>query len=141
MKKLALVVTALIFLLLTPVSCGQARDNNSKVEIKNGVVQVLYFHGKQRCATCLAIEEQTKALLDTEFQSQQQQGKIKYRVVDISTPEGEAVADHYEVAFSSLILDKDGQTVDLTDMGFRYARTEPETFKANLKVQINKLLK
>ena len=141
MKKLALAVTAVFFMLLIPGSCGQVGDSQSKVETEKGVVQVLYFHGKQRCATCLAIEEQTKALLDAEFQSQQQQGKVKYRVVDISTPEGEAVADRYEVAFSSLILDKDGQTVDLTDMGFRYARSEPETFKANLKVQINKLLK
>lgn len=140
MKRLSLIMTLFVMSFVF-VSCGQTESKQSKTNTEKGVVQVLYFHGKQRCATCLAIEEQTKALLDAEFQSQQQQRKVKYRVVDISTPEGEAVADRYEVAFSSLILDKDGQTADLTDMGFRYARSEPETFKANLKVQINKLLK
>ena len=103
-------------------------------------MQVLYFHGSQRCATCRALEANTIELLETEYAQAQKNGKIVFKAIDFSEPEGEAVADHYEVAWSSLILDKDGTTVDLTDMGFRYARTEPETFKANLKQELDKML-
>lgn len=140
MKRLSFIMTLFVMSLVI-VSCGQAGGNQVKEETGEGIVQVMYFHGKQRCATCQAMEEQTKALLDSEYQAELQEGKLKFRVVDFSEPEGEAVADRYEVAFSSLLLDKDGQIDDLTDMGFRYARTEPETFKANLKTEIDQLLK
>ena len=139
MKKLIWVVT-LFAMSLSLATCGQRQTRTEQNAADKGVVQVLYFHGSQRCATCRALEAKTIELLETEYAQAQNEGKIVFKSIDFSEPEGEAVADRYEVAWSSLILDKEGTTVDLTDMGFRYARTEPETFKANLKQEIDKML-
>ena len=140
MKKLIWVVT-LFAMSLSLATCGQRQTRTEQNSHAKGVVKVLCFHGSQRCATCRALEAKTIELLETEYAQAQNEGKIGFKSIDFSEPEGEAVADRYEVAWSSLILDKDGTTVDLTDMGFRYARTEPETFKANLKQELDKMLR
>ena len=140
MKRGSIFAMALVVIVFCLSACGQTNGNNAKAESEKGAVQVLYFHGHQRCATCVALEERTKELLESEYLAAQNEGKLKFRSIDFSESEGEAIADRYEVAFSSLLLDKDGTVVNLTDMGFRYARTEPESFKANLKAEIDKLL-
>lgn len=38
-------------------------------------VEVLYFHGKQRCVTCKAIEKYTKEVINTHFASMMKKGK------------------------------------------------------------------
>ena len=139
MKKLIWVVT-LFAMSLSLATCGQRQTRTEQNSPAKGVVKVLYFHGSQRCATCRALEAKTIELLETEYAQAQNEGKIVFKSIDFSESEGEAVADRYEVVWSSLILDKDGTTADLTDMGFRYARTEPETFKANLKQELDKML-
>ena len=140
MKRWSIFAMALVVIVFCLSACGQTSGNNTKTESEKGVVQVLYFHGHQRCATCVAVEERTKEQLETEYFDAQKEGKLKFRAIDFSKSDGEAIADRYEVAYSSLLLVKDGNVVNLTDMGFRYARTEPETFKANLKAEIDKLL-
>ena len=81
-------------------------------------VEVLYFHGKQRCVTCIAIEKQTKAVIAENFAAQQKSGKVRYKEVDISTPEGKKLATKYKVSWSSLFVTKhkNGKTTkhDLT---------------------------
>lgn len=62
-------------------------------------------------------------------------------MIDISTLEGEKIADKYELTWSSLIIDRKGKMENLTDMGFSYAKGEPEVFKTKLKEALNKMLK
>ena len=141
MKRLSFIMGMLIIVSFAITACGQATNKSVKPLTGKGTVQVLYFHGSQRCATCRAVEAKTIELIDDEYAQAQKDGKIVFKSIDFSEPDGEAIADRYKVAWSSLILDKDGTTVDLTDMGFRYARTEPETFKANLKQELDKMLR
>lgn len=137
MKKIIL----LFSLLLSLVSCSNAQNKQSQSSNNSDVLEVMYFHGKQRCMTCLAIESLTTEVLNADYAQQVNNGKIVYKVIDISTEEGEKIADRYEVTWSSLILDKNGKTVNLTDMAFSYARSQPEVFKVKLKEEINKSLK
>lgn len=65
MKRILFLLVACIAL----ASCGQGTAKNDREtvvadSVKNGV-EVLYFHGKRRCATCMAIEENTKAVVET----------------------------------------------------------------------------
>lgn len=145
MKKVIFILMALVIMVTSLVACGQTgrgvqNSENDEQQNEKGVVKVMYFHGAQRCPTCISVEEKTKELLDEAYVQAQKDGKLKFCPVNFSESEGEAIADSYEVAFSSLLLDKDGNVKDLTDMAFRYARNEPETFKSNLKAEIDKLL-
>lgn len=108
------------------------------------VVEVIYFHGKKRCATCMAIEQNTVAVIDSVFADEVKSGSVVFRIVDISSAEGEALADRYEVTWSSLFVNRwrDGmeQRNNLTDFGFGNARKSPERFRQGLADQIRKSL-
>ncbi len=140
MKKHLLGMIALFVLAFTQSACGPRPPKDNPQQHNEGVVQVLYFHGNQRCVTCRAIEKQCLELLDTEYAEAQKNGLLRFRSINFSDRENETTANRYEVTWSSLILDKDSQVVNLTDMAFRYAKSEPATFKVQLKQEIDKLL-
>ncbi len=149
MKKIFVILLSA----LTLVSCGSNGSNNNKANQdaqavaqahKDDVVEVLYFHAKQRCVTCLAIQSLTEEMLQTKFAQAVKDGKVVYKVVDISTPEGEKIADQYEVTWSSLFVNKFDKGVEtknnLTEMGFAYAKNTPDVFKAEFTAKLNSLL-
>ncbi len=132
----------MIALCMGMFACGSGNAKSgaeAETLSKNDVVEVLYFHGKQRCATCLAVEKNTKELVETSFSDRLKSGELVFKSVDIS--ENEKLADKYEVSFSSLIVvnhDKSGKEVveDMTDFAFLNARTKPEDFKKGVAGQI-----
>ena len=93
----------------------------------------------------LPIEKLTKEVIDKDFAGQLKDGKIIFKVIDISTKEGEKIADKYEVTWSSLFINnwKDGKETknNMTDFGFSYAKGSPDVFKAGVKKKIEELLK
>lgn len=144
MKKVLFVLMAIIAL----TSCGNGQNANAQNSTKTNqkeYVEVLYFHGKQRCVTCNAIEKLTKEVLDKNFAQQLKDGKVVFKVIDISTKEGEKIADKYEVTWSSLFVNKwkDGKETknNMTDFGFSYAKGSPDVFKEGVKKKVNELLK
>lgn len=144
MKKLLFALLAVITLL----SCGNSQNAKAQSAAKatqKEYIEVLYFHGKQRCVTCNAIEKLTKEVVDQDFAQQVKDGKVVFKVIDISTKEGEKIADKYEVTWSSLYVNKwkDGKETknNMTDFGFSYAKSSPEVFKAGVKKKIDELLK
>lgn len=129
-------------------ACG---GGNSKTQKNNDAdntkdrIEVLYFHGKQRCATCMAIEQRTRETLEEQFADEMKAGTLLFRVVDISQPENEALADKYEVTWSSLFVCrwKGGRETpeNLTEFAFGNARTAPDVFKTGLAARIRELQK
>lgn len=130
-------------------SCGNANTTKSttstesssccpaetKATTESGIVEVLYMHGKQRCATCIAIGKEAEAYIE-ELGSD----KVVMKTIDFSTVEGEKIADKYEIASSSLIVVKDSMVDNITAMSFQFARNNPEQFKKNLGESIQKML-
>lgn len=141
MKKL-LVIFALIIGL---ASCRNGENTANAKSPEHDRVEVIYFHGKQRCPTCLAIETNTQELVNNAFADEVKNGNLIFRIVDISTPEGEKIADDYEVTWSSLFVNKwkDGKETrnNMTDFGFGNAKNNPEGFKKGLAEKISESLK
>lgn len=141
MKKL-LVIFALITGLM---SCGNGENSANAKSPEKDRVEVIYFHGKQRCATCMAIEKNAKELVTTAFANEVKNGNVVFRTIDISTPEGEKIADNYKVTWSSLFVNKwkGGKETrnNLTEFGFGNARKNPEAFKKGLAEKIRQSLK
>lgn len=105
-------------------------------------VNILYFHNKKRCPTCISIEKNTKEVVDTHFGSAKD---IHFHVFDISDSKNEAFINTFEVTFSSLILvvvDPSNEVQpysqeDITKFAFANSRKEPEAFKARLLSELN----
>lgn len=142
MKKVMLFLTLMIGL----ISCngGDATTANAAEPVKDHV-EVIYFHGKQRCATCMAIEKEAKAVVEQQFANDVKNGKVVFRTIDISDPKNESIANKYEVSWSSLYLTtfKNGKETrqNLTEFGFGNARSKPDVFKRGLAEKINAALK
>ena len=87
MKKLFHVFIAGVIL----VSCGNGGKEKTETAnseaMQNDRVEVLYFHGAQRCITCRAIETNTKALLDNLYSKEIASGRIVYRIIAKSHPD------------------------------------------------------
>ena len=145
MKNLFYTLIAAILL----ISCGNSTEKKTETastDVKQADrIEVLYFHGAQRCVTCKAIEANTKALLDSLYSNEIADGKIVYKIIDISQKENEKVADKYEVTWSSLFVNrwKNGteEVNNMTEFGFANAKSDPDSFKNGIKSKIDELLK
>ena len=142
----------LFYLLITVfvlMACGNGSKSKAEAtateEKPSNRIEVLYFHGAQRCITCRAIEANTVALLDSLYSKEKENGKIIFKVIDISKKENEHITDKYEVTWSSLFVNgwKDGkETVNnLTEFSFSNVRNAPDKFKEGIKSKIDELLK
>lgn len=129
---------------------GAKKDDAANVEQTQAEetedrVEILYFHGKRRCATCMAIEKNAKEAVEAQFADELEKGTVVFKTIDISRAENEKTAGKYEVNWSSLIISKwkDGKETyeNLTEYAFAHARTAPDTFKDGVIEKINKLLK
>ncbi len=130
-------------------SNGAKKDNTVNVEQTQPQetkdrVEILYFHGKQRCATCMAIEKNAKEAIEAQFADELKNGTVVFRTIDISKAENEKIAEKYEVTWSSLFVGKwkGGKETyeNLTEYAFANARTAPDTFKKGVIEKVNKLL-
>lgn len=108
-------------------------------------VEVLYFHGKQRCATCMAIEKNARNAVNTQLASELKNGKVVFKTIDISQKENQKLAEKYQVTWSSLfVVGHNGgkeTAKNLTPFAFKQARKDPEGFKKGLVQIVKDLLK
>lgn len=141
MKNVLLILTLCVG--MVACSGGKTKSVAENQQTKKDVVEVLYFHGAKRCATCMAIEKNTKELLEAAYAEQLKSGKLVFSSVDITKEE--ALAERYEVSWSSLILvdyDKSGKesATNLTEFAFGNARTASDKFKEGLSERITEML-
>lgn len=144
MKKALLMLTLAMGLFSCTTKNTQTQaDQAQAVENGKDHVALVYFHGKQRCITCRAIEKYSQEVVDSLVASGIPADELTFKVVDIN--ENEAMADSYEVTGSSLYLVKfdNGQETrdDLTELGFGNAKNKPDVFKQGLTDRIETALK
>lgn len=144
MKKILLLMTLCLGLFACGSGSPKAQKGDAQENTKDRI-EVLYFHGKQRCATCMAIEQRAKETLEEQFADELKNGTLVFRIIDISQPENEALADKYEVTWSSLFVCRwkgsKETSENLTEFAFGNARTAPEAFKNGLAIRIRELQK
>lgn len=147
MKYLKLTMLIAIIMALTS-SCGHSvtHESNSREAAEAGSkvsprVEVLYFHSKQRCRTCRAIERYAKEAVDSCFGGN---NAVSFRTVDITTAEGERLADKYEISSSALLIintaDGGASHQDMTQYAFRNARKNTSEFKHEIEEKVEEYL-
>ncbi len=111
-------------------------------ETKRDVVEVLFFHGGQSCASCRAIESTTEELLK-EYEELIECGELIYSKLDLI--DNQVRADRYGVVWSSLLVidyDDEGneRVTDLTDYAYTDVMTNNERLKSRLRKVIDNYL-
>lgn len=132
--KVLLLLIALAF-----VACKPAAQKDSNPEQTTTVsqnvkqkLQVYYFYGSHRCATCNSIEENTKKLMETNFKNEVADGSITISYLNIEDEANKSLVEKLQVYSSSLILIEykaDNVIVhDLTQYAYTYSRNQPDVF-------------
>lgn len=146
MKKNLFLLAILAFVM---VSCGNkaqtdnkpAADTTADASVSNptdaSVVNVYYFHGKQRCKTCLAIEQVAKNAIEASYKDN---SKVQFVEVNMDEDKNESLVEKYEITFSSLIIAKGENHTDLTEQAFANAVNTPDVLTGLIKDEVNKRL-
>lgn len=107
----------------------------------NPKVEVYYFHLKNRCATCKAVESVTTETLKNHFDPQMKSGELKFTSIDLEDKEFKDLAKTLKVRGQALLLVKGDKKTDLTNQGFQYARTKPKDLENIMVKELKSLLK
>jgi len=119
---------------------SQTSDNQTNLHVASEDVQVYYFHNTKRCATCNAVEDETKLALEMFYEDKMKAGSIEFTSLNLEEDEGKSMAQTLQVSGQTLLIVKGETQVNLTNEGFLNARTNPSKFHEILRTQINQLL-
>lgn len=145
MKKEFIRLMMAIVAVLTVSGCSAQSEKkvSNELSVNDDYVEVIYFYGKKRCITCVAIETLTQDVLENEFTDEMKNGKVVFKKIDLSTKEGEKLAYKYEVAWSSLFINKikgkKEKVNNMTEFAFSNAYSSPEVFKKSIIEKIEQL--
>ena len=125
----------LSFTCLLSACCGGNSQKNEQAQTTlsdtaRAPIEIMYFYGKQRCVTCRAIEQVVVELTQNELREAIASGQVHFRAIDWT--QETALAERYEVAWSSLIIDCNGEITNLTEKAFAYARQQPDKLKEEI---------
>lgn len=97
-------------------------------------VEVLYFYGKHRCATCNAVEKVTKDALKQYYGDQ-----LTLQSINREDEKNSVLVKKYQVAGQSLLIVKGNKKEDLTNIAFMNAERSPYRLKMKIKETIDKM--
>lgn len=129
-----------IFCLLV-ISCNQGQRTNAPAE-PDAELNVYFFHIADRCEACIAIENNTKRVLEEHYKSKMDSNIISFSIFNINDRKNKTITEKYQVSYTSLLLVKDdGSVIDFTNTSFNYANMNPPRFMELLRKEIDKNLK
>mgnify|MGYP001817374475 FL=1 len=135
-----------LFTVLALLACKNQKPEdqpgqNLKTEtLVSDDIRVYYFHNTKRCATCNAVENETRMALEMFYSENIEAGTIEFTSLNLEEQEGETMAESLQVSGQTLLIVKGDTRVNLTSDGFMNARTNPTKFHEILRISIDELL-
>lgn len=119
---------------------GIAQNNTKKDDSKNkGLkVEVFYFHFTQRCATCRAVENNSRTALDVLFPEKVRNGEYTFKAINLDDSGSKAMAQKWKIGGQTLLVVCGNKKIDLTTVGFLYAH-DPDKLKAEINNAVGKV--
>lgn len=105
-------------------------------------LQVYYFHGVNRCNTCLTIGKYVRETIEDKYSSETENGKIDYMEINIDELENKDLVNKFEASGSSLYINAirgENETIEKDMYVWRVANDET-AFKIYLEDRINSFL-
>jgi hypothetical protein len=132
--KAFLVLVALLLGSISTTFAQTAEQNTS-----TGKVEVYYFHNERRCATCVAVEDESVKALNELYPEKMKSGEITFLSVNIEDDATKPLTDKFEIAGQTLLIVKGTKQENLTNTAFMYATTKPEKLKKAIGEAVEKL--
>ena len=141
----------LVLLALSAVAVGLTREATRAGTPKHDAaadvpaqkqVSVYYFHGDERCTTCLAIEAQTADAVREHFAPELNLGRLRFEIVNFDEPGSRHYRDEFDLAFGTVVVqggDADRSWESLDDV-WTLIHDDPGDFEAYLVEHIRAAL-
>ena len=140
MKHIVMLTFALVKM-LGSFSCNA--QTSKKADAKSSAstkVEVYYFHFTARCATCHAVEDNSKAAFESLYQYKVKKGDYTFKGLNLDDASSKAIAEKLGVGGQTLLVVCGDKKVDITSQGFMYAH-DPDKIKEEIKKAVEKVLK
>lgn len=121
MKKTLLIMFTLLIIAACGSSGSQKEEKSTTVADANNVY-LYYFHGKQRCKTCIAVENVVREVVDSIYKNEP---KVQFKVLLTDEPANQALVEKYQISWNSLIIAKGEDSANLTEEAFANAISKP----------------
>jgi len=136
-----------VFIITIIVIASAAGLINSLVTSANkpkNYVQVYYFHGDNRCQTCLTLEKFTTDAIEQYFEKEVELGSVRFQVINFEKKKNEKFIDKYKLFNQALIMaryvnDKEVEWKDCQKIWETVA--DRDKFFSYVKKEVNKYLK
>ena len=100
-------------------------------------MNVYYFHGKQRCKTCIAVGDVTEKTIKEVYANNP---NVKFVEVKTDEKENAGLVEKYEVTWNALIIAKGEDSIEITKQAFANAVNNPEKLTDLIKTEVKKRL-
>lgn len=139
------ILFALLILLLTACG-GNTQKNNHESSgleetetqvIDSSAVNVYYFHGKQRCKTCIAVGDVTEKAIKELYADNPH---VKFIEVKTDKEQNASLIEKYEVTWNALIIAKGDDSIEITKEAFANALNSPEKLTGLIKAEVDRRL-
>ena len=139
----------LIILSLAVLSLTACGNRNSKKTVDSAVTEttvqtsdpstgyVYYFHGKQRCKTCIAVGNVSEKAVKDMYADNP---NVKFIEVQTDDEANAALVEKYEVTWNALIVAKGSDNIEITKQAFASAVNNPENLTDLIKTEVDKRL-
>jgi hypothetical protein len=108
-------------------------------------LRVYYFHAEERCPIDQSVEENTKKVMQTNYQDKIKNGTIDFRIVNADDKANAKLTSGFDINAQALYIVKieKGKEIktDFTRFAFDWGLSNPMKFKKGLKDEIDKNLK
>jgi hypothetical protein len=142
MKNVALALLLLVSVAACNNQPGKKTENKEAqtavATADTSVVNVYYFHGKQRCKTCIAVGDVSKATVEKAYAGN---SKVVFTEINTSEEAAKALVEKYEVTWNALIIAKGSDNIEITKQAFATAVENPQSLENLIKDEVNKRLK
>ena len=136
MKTIKIISIVVFFITAMNISCsGNASKNENATVKKADDVKVYYFHNARRCATCKAVEAESKKAVEELYGD-----KVPFAAYNLEEDEGEQKAEELGVSGQTLLIVSGNTKINITNAAFMNARNNPEKLKQIIKNKIDPLI-
>jgi len=145
MKKIVSILSVLfaVGILSVNAQCcakkkSSACDSGQTTVVQNQTqseVQAYYFHATRRCVTCKAVESVTQEALKEYYGEQ-----VAFSSINRENEKDNPLIAKYKVSGQTLLIIKGDKVVNLTNVAFMNARTNPAKLKKKLKATIDSMI-
>jgi hypothetical protein len=127
-----------VILLMCAVTFAQTNKQPLKTTAKPKV-EVYYFHYAIRCATCIAVESNSKNALSELYPDKVKTGEYAFKGINLDEASSKVIAKKLKVGGQSLLVVCDNKQLDLTTKVFLYAQDQAK-IKAEIKKAVEKVI-